>query len=138
MDRQVEGTKPDPSHASRHLMCNNALFGVAGFLGCSYFAWISFSHVLGGEYDWPHDAWTVATYVVWIVLLGGLTLDTRCLRERLFFGVLVVNFVAGCALTLWKSVPVADVRGARMGTGALWVLAALLSLTTLRKVEAKS
>ena len=137
MDRQVDATKPDPSPASRHLMCGNAWFGVAGFIGCSYFAWISFSHILRGEYDWPHDAWTVATYVVWIVLLGGLTLDSRCLRERLFFGVLVVNFVAGCVLTIWRTVPEVDVRAARMGTGALWVLAAFLSLATLRKVETK-
>ena len=136
MDRQVEATKPTPSRASRHLMCRTALWGIAGFLGCSYFAWISFSHITRGEYDWPHDAWTVATYVVWILLLGGVALDTRCLRERLFFGVLGVNFAVGCALTLWRTVPVADVRTARIGTGALWALAALLSLTTLRKVEA--
>jgi len=141
MDRQVEATKtatrPDPSSASGHLMCRTALWGIAGFLACSYFAWLSFSHVTRSEYDWPHDAWTVATYVVWIVLLGGVALDTRCLRERLFFGVLVVNFVAGCALTLWRTVPAAGVRTARIGTGALWALAALLSLATLRKVEAK-
>ena len=112
-------------------MCRTALWGIAGFLGCGYFAWISFSHILRGEYDWPHDAWTVATYLVWILLLGGLTLDTRCLRERLFFGVLVVNFMIGCALTLWRSVPAEDVRAARIATGALWALAALLSLTTL-------
>jgi len=141
MDRQVEatktGTKPDRWYLSGHLMCRAPLWGIAGFLGCGYFAWISFSHITRGEYDWPHDAWTAATYIVWIVLLAGLTLDTRCLRERLFFGVLVVNFVAGCALTLWRTVPAAGVRTARIGTGALWALAALLSLATLRKAEAK-
>jgi hypothetical protein len=135
MDRQVAATKPDPWYRSGHLMCRSALWGIAGFLGCGYFAWISFSHLTRGDYDWPHDAWTVAIYVVWILLLGGLTLDTRCLRERLFFGVLVVNFVVGCALTLWRTIPAADVRAARIGTGALWALAALLSLATLRKVE---
>jgi hypothetical protein len=62
-----------------------------------------------------------------------LALDSRCLRERLFFGLLVVNFVAGCGLTLWRNVPSADVRTARIGTGALWGLAALMSLTTLRR-----
>ena len=141
MDRQIEasetGTKTDRSSASGHLMCRTALWGIAGFLGCSYFAWISLSHIMRAEYDWPHDAWTVATYVVWIVLLGGVALDTRCLRERLFFGVLGANFVVGCGLTLWKTVPVADVRAARIGTGALWALAALLSLATLRKLDAK-
>jgi hypothetical protein len=60
-----------------------------------------------------------------------LTVDTRCLRERLFFGVLVINFLAGFGLTLWKTVPDAGVRAARVGTGTLWALAALLSLLTV-------
>jgi hypothetical protein len=68
---------------------------------------------------------------VWILLLTGLALDTRCRRERVFFGLLVVNFVIGCGLTLWYNIPSADVRTARIGTGALWALAALVSLTTL-------
>jgi hypothetical protein len=142
MDREVEATKkaadPPQPQASVHLMCRTALWGIAGFLGCGYFAWISFSHITRGEYDWPHDAWTVATYVVWIVLLAGVAFDSKCLRERLFFGVLVVNFIVGCALTLWRTVPAADVRTARIGTGALWALAALLSLATLRNTEAKA
>jgi hypothetical protein len=139
MDRQIKASKTvTKPYASGHLMCRTALWGIAGFLGCGYFAWISFSHVTRGEYDWPHDAWTAATYIVWIILLTGLVFDTRCLRERLFFGVLVVNFVVGCGLTLWRTVPGADVRTARIGTGALWALAAFLSLSTLRNPEAKS
>jgi hypothetical protein len=116
---------------SRHLMCRTPLWGVAGFLGCAYFAWISFGHVTRNEYEWPHDYWTSATYVVWIVLLAGLAVDTRCWRERMFFGLLVINFVAGCGLSLWRNVPYGDVRLARIGTGALWAVAALVSLTTL-------
>lgn len=112
-------------------MCRTPLWGIAGFVGCAYFAWFSFSHVIHNEYDWPHDWWTVATYIVWIVLLGSLAVDTRCLRERLFFGALVLNFVIGCGLTLWYSITPTDVRGARIGTGTLWLAAALLSLTTL-------
>jgi hypothetical protein len=141
MDRQIEnakveagtksGAKKPSSYRSGHLMCRTPLWGVAGFLGCAYFAWISFSRVTRNEYDWPHDFWTAATYLVWILLLAGLALDTRCLRERVFFGVLVVNFVAGCGLTLWSNVPPADVRIARIGTGTLWAVAALASLTTL-------
>jgi hypothetical protein len=142
MDKQVEttnpATKPDPSSAPRHLMCRTPLWGIAGFLACGYFAWVSFSHITRGEYDWPHDLWTAATYIVWILLLGGLTLDTRCLRERLFFGVLVINFVVGCTLTLWRAIPPTNVRTARIGTGVLWALAALLSLVTLRKTADKS
>ena len=140
MDTQVENDKvkvetksgAKQAYSSGHLMCRTPLWGVAGFLGCAYFAWLSFSHVTRNDYDWPHDLWTVATYVVWIVLLAALALDTRCLRERVFFGLLVINFVVGCGLTLWRHVPDADVRMARIGTGAFWALAALVSLTTLR------
>lgn len=144
MDKQIEDAKAEsgasvgaematkrPSR-SGHLMCRAPLWGVAGFLSCAYFAWISFSHVTRSEYDWPHDVWTATTYIVWIVLLAGLAVDTRCLRERLFFGLLVINFVIGCGLTVWRNVPDADVRLARIGTGALWALAALVSLNTLR------
>jgi hypothetical protein len=125
------GAKQPSAYRSGHLMCRTPLWGVAGFLGCAYFAWVSFSRVTRGNYEWPHDFWTAATYIVWILLLAGLALDTRCLRERVFFGLLVINFVVGCGLTLWGNVPSADVRTARIGTGALWALAALVSLTTL-------
>jgi hypothetical protein len=137
MDRQIETAEgrtnivTKQSYSSGHLMCRSSLWGVAGFLGCAYFAWISFGHITRSEYEWPHDAWTAATYVVWILLLAGLALDTRCFRERIFFGLLVVNFIIGFGLTLWHNIPSADVRSARIGTGALWALAALVSLATL-------
>ncbi|MGD0214588.1 MAG: hypothetical protein ABSB87_15280 [Terriglobales bacterium] len=160
MDRRIGNAKADIRSASEagneiatengangpngsgHLMCRTPLWGLAGFVGCAYFAWISFAHVTHHEYEWPHDLWTAATYVVWIILLLGLSLDTQCLRERIFFVVLVINFVAGCTLTLWHNISPADVRSARIGTGGLWAVAALVSLTTLasapelhRKVE---
>ena len=135
MDREIDNTtstsEAENSYSSGHLMCRTPLWGIAGFLGCSYFVWISFSHVARNEYDWPHDWWTAATYLVWIVLLAGLMLDTRCLRERMFFAILVLNFVIGGFLTLWRTAPLADVRTARLGTGTLWALAALVSLSTL-------
>ncbi len=120
------------SSHSDHLMCGTPLWGVAGFLGCAYFAWASFAHVTRGEYEWPHDYWTAATYIVWIVLLAALAFDTCCVRERAFFGILVGNFFVGFSVTLWRGIPVADVRLARIGTGSLWALAALVSLATLR------
>jgi hypothetical protein len=149
MDRQVEdrqaetgqiedaGAKvggnsgPEPDCQSRHLMCRTPLWGAAGSIGCGYFAWISFTHIARNDYVWPHDPWTAATYIVWILLLGALAVDTRCLRERVFFGILEINFVIGCGLTLWRNIPPAYIRSARTGTGALWVVAALMSLTTL-------
>jgi hypothetical protein len=137
MDRQIERANVNGklqtkrSHRTAHLMCLTPLWGVAGFLGCAYFAWVSLAHITRNEYAWPHDSWTAATSIVWILLLIGLALDTRCLRERVFFGLLVSNFVIGCGLTLWSGISSADVRTARITTGALWAAAALVSLTTL-------
>ncbi len=146
MDRQIENERTDP-HApelsaksphrhSDHLMCGTPLWGAAGLLGCAYFAWTSFSHVMRNDYVWPHDYWTAATYIVWIILLAAVALDTRCLRERVFFGVLVANFLLGFALTLWHGISTSGVRTARIGTGALWAMAAVVSLATVRGVPA--
>jgi hypothetical protein len=137
MDREIEDSRvkaeAKSNYSSEHLMCRAPLWGIAGFIGCAYFAWISFSHVARREYDWPHDAWTATTYIVWILLLCALAVDTRCLRERVFFALLVLNFVIGFGLTLWHTVTSANVRGVRIATGTLWTLAALVSLTTLGK-----
>jgi hypothetical protein len=142
MDRQIEvpakNTEPKRTYRSGHLMCRTALWGVAGFFACAYFTWVSFSHVLRNEFDWPHDAWTAATYLVWVVLLVALAVDTRCLRERLFFSVLVVNFLVGFGLTLWRTIEVANVRTVRVATGTLWALAAVLSLTTVGRAKVVS
>jgi len=112
-------------------MCSASLWGIAGFVGCAYFTWVSFRHVAQNEFEWPHDPWTTATYVVWIVLLGGLAFSTRCVRERVLFGVLLINFLVGLGLTLWSEIPAGDVRTARLGTGALWALGAVISLATV-------
>jgi hypothetical protein len=139
MDREIESAQiPTEAgqvspYASGHLMCRSALWGIAGFLGCAYFAWVSFAHVAKNELEWPHDAWTSATYIVWVLLLLALAYDTRCMRERLFFSVLMANFLAGGALTVWSNISLADMRNARIGTGALWAVAGLLSLSTLRR-----
>src|SRR5208282_1555076 len=101
MDSQIgnatleTASKRKRAYDSGHLMCRTPLWGLAGFIGCAYFTWVSFAHVIHDEYEWPHDWWTAVTYIVWIVLLVGLAFDTRCLRERFFFGILVINFVAG-------------------------------------------
>jgi len=112
-------------------MCRASLWGIAGFVACAYFAVISFLHVAHSDFYWPHDWWTAVTYVVWIVLLTALTVDTRCWRERLFFAVLVVNFLIGFGLTVWRTAPAAEVRTARMLTGVLWAAAGVISLTTV-------
>jgi len=112
-------------------MCRTSLWGILGFLACAYFTWSAFAHVIRNSFYWPHDAWTAATYVVWVVLLTALMLDNHCWRERLFFGVLVLNFLIGFGLTVWRTVPDQTIRTARIGTGVLWALAGLVSLTTV-------
>jgi hypothetical protein len=140
MDRPIEEPVAPAdgkgAYESGHLMCRSTPWGIMGFLACSYFAWVSFSHVRRGEYDWPHDAWTAATYIVWILVLVGLVLDTHCFRERTFFGLLVANFVVGLGLTLWSTVSLDQVHNARIGTGALWALAAVVSLSTMGRAKA--
>ncbi len=134
MDRQVAeapNSATPRTQRSAHLMCRTSLWGVVGFLACAYFAWISFQHVVRQEFDWPHDSWTAITYVVWIALLAILAFDTRCVRERVFFGALLINFFVGFGLTLWSTALVAHVRTARMSTGALWVVGAVASLLTV-------
>ncbi len=133
MEREVEEAQDKEKRAYRsgHLMCRTSLWGIAGFLACSYFTWVSLGHVRRADYEWTHDGWTAATYIVWVLLLAGLMLDTKCIRERFFFGLLVVNFAVGFALTLWQTVPLHDIRAARIGTGVLWGLAALASLSTV-------
>lgn len=116
-------------------MCRTSLWGVAGFVACGYFAWISFQHVTHGEFDWPHDSWTAITYVVWIALLAILAFETRCLRERVFFFVLLINFFIGFGLTLWSTASAAHVRSARFWTGVLWWLGALASLLTIGRAR---
>lgn len=141
MDRQIEvpakTVEPKPPYSSGHLMCRTPLWGIAGVLACAYFTWVSFSRVLRNELEWPHDPWTAATYMVWVVLLIALAVDTQCLRERLFFGLLVINFLIGFGMTLWRNIELADVRTARIATGVLWGLAGLLSLTTLRRARSE-
>jgi hypothetical protein len=135
MDNDVQGARRQAGHSAGHgddhLMCRTSLWGIAAVIGCVYFAWSSYGHILHNEFEWPHDLWTAVTYLVWIVLLSILLLDTRCLRERVFLVALLLNFAIGLGLTLWSSIPAADVRMARLATGALWTLGAVAGLTTV-------
>jgi hypothetical protein len=110
-------------------MCGIPIWGIAGVLGCSYLAYLSYNHVRRGEFDWPHDGWTIATYAVWVLLMAGLTSETRCWRERFFFVLVLANFTLGFVLAIWAAAPREAVRGVRIISSALWSLAALVSLT---------
>ncbi|HEV2729534.1 MAG TPA: hypothetical protein VGV15_05845 [Terriglobales bacterium] len=97
-------------------------------LSCSYLAYLSWGHVRREEFDWPHDSWSIVTYAVWILLMGGLLSETRCCRERIFFALVLANFVFGFVLVIWSAAPNNAVREVRIISAVLWALAAAVSL----------
>jgi len=128
MEAHVTPTPEARGARSAHLMCGMPLWGVTGTLACSYLAYLSYSHVRRAEFEWAHDGWSIATYSVWVLLMVGLLGETRCWRERIFFGLVMANFVLGLALAVWHAAPVDAVRQVRVISAALWAAAALVSL----------
>ena len=126
MEGQI-GAAPPRRPRPAHLVCGTPVWGVTGMLVCSYLAWLSYVHVRRGPYDWPHDGWAIASYGVWILLMAGLISETRCLRERVFFGLILVNFVMGFTLASWERAPMSTVRELRVLTALSWAAAAVLS-----------
>jgi hypothetical protein len=122
---------------SLHLMCKTPFWGAAGSAGCAYFAYLSYARWRDLDFSWPHDWESILTGTVWILLLLGLMNETRCWRERTFFGLLLVNFAIALTLTLWKSAPGDLLLQARKTTLVLWLLALVASLMTLRAPDHK-
>jgi hypothetical protein len=128
MEAHVTPTRQARRARSAHLMCGMPLWGVTGTLACSYLAYLSYNHVRRAEFEWAHDGWSIATYSVWVLLMVGLLGETRCWRERIFFGLVMANFVLGLALAVWQAAPVDAVREVRVVSAGLWGAAALVSL----------
>ena len=122
----------DPARKkTTHFMCGTHLWGVIAACACAYFARLSYSHVQAGEYDWPHDGLTIATYAIWILLMAGLTIEVQCWRERTFFFLVFANFVMGFFVAVWSRATLNDVRNLRVASTVVWGLAAVASLTTV-------
>jgi hypothetical protein len=113
-------------------MCGTPFWGVAAAIACAYFSYLSYSRLRNGDFTWVHDGWSVLTYGVWIALILGVLSEVRCWRERILFGLVLVNFTLGFTLSAWATAPLAAVREAREISLALWALAAVASLMTLR------
>ncbi len=128
MGGKVTSTSKVPWARPAHLMCGQPVWGIAALAACSYLSYLSYLHVRRQGFNWKHDAWSMATYAVWILLLSGLTGATRCLRERLFFALVLANFAMGFLLTVWGDAPREAVRDVRIISLGLWGLAALVSL----------
>jgi hypothetical protein len=119
-------------------MCGTELWGIAGAVASAYFSYLSYAHIRSAEYSWPHNWWTVLTYAVWVVLITGLLTETLCLRERIFFGLVMLIFLLGFVFSAWSGAPEHAVRQLRVASTVLWALAAIASLTTVLGAKAQT
>lgn len=71
----------------------------------------------------------MATWVVWILLLAGLFLETQCRRERILIVLLLANCLLGLISSVWTF---ENARWTRELSLALWSVAAMVSLSTIR------
>jgi hypothetical protein len=112
-------------------MCGIPFWGMAATAACAYFAYSAFSQLREDDFYWQHGWWTLATWIVWILLIAGLFADTRCWRERVFFGLLLLNFLLGFVLAAWSTASTSMIRQARQISLVLWILSGLASLGTV-------
>ena len=114
-------------------MCRNRFWGVAGAVACSYFAYGTYVHIRDADLLWQRNWWSLLTYSVWMILIFGLLSETRCWRERIFFALVLLNLLTGFSFLLWTAAPLNYAREARELVLLLWIVAALVSLTTLAR-----
>jgi hypothetical protein len=112
-------------------MCGTPFWGIAAAIACVYFAHSTYSQLREGDFFWQHGWWTVITWAIWVLLITGLLSETRCWRERIFFGLLCLNFALGFVLAAWSTASLTMVRTGRQLSLALWILSALASLLTV-------
>ncbi len=125
MDGQV-ASKPARTRAA-HLICGSKLWTIVGFVCCAYFAKVAASRITGVS-AWSHDRWDIATHLIWVLFMIGLITETRCWKERLFFGLALANFGLAFTMGLWNTASDAVVRDTRIVSAVAWAVAALVSL----------
>ena len=128
MEGGVAPAAKTPRPKPAHLMCGLPFWGFAAFLGCAYLSSVSVIHVRRAQFDWPHDPWSIAGYGIWVLLMVGLMNETYCRRERILFALVLLNFLFGFVVAVWRNAPEHAVRQMRVTSAALWALAALASL----------
>jgi CDP-diglyceride synthetase len=114
-------------------MCGTPFWWIVAAIACAYFAYSAYTQVREQDFDFHHGWWTVLTWAVWVLLLTGLLSETRCWRERIFFGLLWLNSALGFVLAAWSDASWIMVRTGRQLSLALWVLSALASLLTVTR-----
>lgn len=125
--------EPPVRKAVPHLMCGTPFWGIAAAAACTYFAYSAYSQLREGEFYWQHGSLTVVTWAVWVLLITGLFSETRCWRERIFFGLLWANFVSGFVLAAWSTASADMVRNGSRISLVLWILSAVAALSTVRR-----
>lgn len=140
MERPVGQTNTAPTSKGplAHLMCGTPFWGIAAFMACVYFVYSAYAQLRESDFSFSHGLWTLVTWGIWVLLLAGLASETHCRRERTFFGLLLANFVLGFVLACWGSAPASTVRVGREISLALWVLAGVASLSTIRSLPGRS
>ena len=113
-------------------MCRRPWWGIAGFFVCAIFAHSAFAGLRDGDFDFAGGWWMVLTWAVWLVFAAGVISETRCWREATFFSLLLIVLAIGLVFSAWTSARPVTTRHARDASLALWGLAALASLTTIR------
>jgi len=132
MEEPVKSEEKASRTESAHLMCGIPFWGIAAAAACAYFAYSAFAQLREGDFYWQHGSWTLITWIIWILLIAGLLLETRCWRERTFFGLLLLNFLLGFVLAAWTTASISILRHGRQVSLVLWVLSALASLSTVK------
>jgi hypothetical protein len=129
MEEQV--TVRPPRARPAHLICGSKLWTSVAFVSCAYFAWKAYGRVGGGGLAWSHDVLEIVTHLIWIVFMVGLISETRCWKERSFFGLVLINFGLAFSMGLWKSATQDTVHTTRMISAGAWTLASVLSLVLM-------
>lgn len=121
-----------------HLMCRSRFWGITGAVACAYFAHGAYAHIRDADLLWQRNWWSLLTYSVWMILVLGLLFETRCWRERIFFGAVLLSLLTGFVFLLWSAAPLSYSREAREVVLLLWIVAALVSLTTLARPKERA
>jgi len=124
-----------PRRKSAHLMCGNRFWGIVGAAASAYFVYLAYEHLRDADFLWSHIGWSQLMYLVWSALALGLLSETRCWRERIFFGLVLLNMATGLVFSVWDS-PLNYAHEARDASLIMWSLAIIASLMTLAKPEA--
>ena len=115
---------------SEHLICGSR-WALVGAVACAYFGYRVYRSIAEGADLWDHNWWNVFTWAVWAVLAAFLISEARCRRERMLFGILIVQFAIGVTFSAWGEAPSSLAHDVRWASLALWGVAALLCVVAL-------